>query len=507
MPPLKPDDPNDHGCAWRDYALKLQEWAADEAKKAEARQAKIEAKLTELEAANEALKRAFERRSENTGKMPKLRPPPRTKEEVAEHRRDQEQLRADKVVTTEETIPVPESEKKCPLCDGTEFRAVGIGKPSVTWSYVAAYFRKHVHMRETVACRCGGHVVTAPAPERWSEKTRYDASFVAHLVVSKCLMSTPLYRLEAQFKRLEIPIARTTMNDLFRRAAQKLEPLRGPLFAAIRADAIVHADETPFKLTSQKAKAYLWAFLGQTLTGYEFALSRGGEVAVDVLGNSEGVIVCDDYRGYDPVTGLGARIRAGCLAHARRKFFEANKDGVTEATRALELIGVMYAVEHEAERRLANGVDDRLALRARFSRSLFAHLLLLSRSIARQDGPKTLLARAANYLLSNRRELVIALRDDRIPLDNNRAENALRVIALGRKNFLFVQSEAAGKELALLYSLVVSCDRLGKNPLAYLTDVLRRIDHCPNDGLRELLPDRWEPPADPPPPGEPISAN
>ena len=439
--------------------------------------------------------------------MPKLLPPPRTHDEVVEHRRNRQQLRADKVVTTEETIPVPEADKTCPLCNGTEYRTVGIGKPSTTWSYVPAYFRKHVHMRETVACRCGGHVITAPPPDRWSEKTRYDASFVSHLIVSKCLMSTPLYRLEAHFKRLEIPIARTTLNDLFRRGAQKLEPLRAPLFAAIRGDEIVHADETPFKLTTQKSKAYLWTFVGRELTGYEFALSRGGEVAVDVLADSKGIIVCDDYRGYDPIVGLGGRLRAGCLAHARRKFFEANKDGVPEAGRALGLIGVMYAVEHEADRREAEAGDDRLALRGEFSRSLFAELLRLSRSIRNVQGPKTLLARAANYLLSNRRELARALIDARIPLDNNRAENALRIVALGRKNFLFVQSEEAGRELALLYSLVVSCDRHGKNPIDYLTDVLERIDRTPIAQLAELLPDRWEPPAQPTLSADPFSAS
>lgn len=239
-------------------------------------QAKNDAKFAELEAKNEALTRAFERRSEQRAKMPPPPKPPRTKEEVAEHRRQQAQLRADNVVTTEDTIPVPPEQKKCPLCAGTNFRSVGIGKPSVTWSFVPAHFRKHVHMRETVACRCGGHVVTAPAPERWSEKTRYDASFVAHVIVSKCLMSTPLYRLEADFKRLGIPILRTTLNDLFRRGAQKLAPLREPLITAIRADEIVHADETPFKLTTQKSKAFIWAFVGRSLTGLRVrALARG----------------------------------------------------------------------------------------------------------------------------------------------------------------------------------------------------------------------------------------
>lgn len=467
-------------------------------------QKKNDAKFAELEAKNEALTRAFERRSEQRAKMPPPPKPPRTKEEVAEHRRQQDQLRADNVVTTEETIPVPPELKKCALCAGTDFRPVGIGKPSVTWSYVPAHFRKHVHMRETVACRCGGHVITAPAPERWSEKTRYDASFVAHLIVSKCLMSTPLYRLEADFKRLGIPILRTTLNDLFRRGAQKLMPLRDPLTARIREDEIVHADETPFKLTTQKSKAFIWAFVGRSLTAYEFALSRGGEVAVDVLGDSKGIIVCDDYRGYDPITGLGGRTRAGCLAHARRKFFEANKDGVPEAEYALDIIGAMYGAEHEATRREAAGADDRLALRTQFSRSLFAELLRVCRGIKRAHGPKTLLARAANYTLKNRKELALALRDARIPLDNNRAENAERIVALGRKNFLFVQSEDAGKELALLYSLVVSCDRLGKNPVTYLTDVLRRIDRTPRDRLADLLPDRWEPPGTPTPPAEPI---
>lgn len=90
-----------------------------------------------------------------------------------------------------------------------------------------------------------------------------------------------------------------------------------------------------------------------------------------------------------------------------------------------------------------------------------------------------------------------AMRDARIPLDNNLAENALRIVALGRKNFMFVQSEEAGKELALLYSLVVSCTRLGVNPVDYLADVLDRIDKTADDGMRDLLPDRWKPPPKP----------
>jgi transposase len=466
---VPPPDDEEHGCAWRDYANHL-------GKQVEVMQAELE-----------VLKRAFAKRSEKMGKMPRVPRPPRTPEETAERRTEQALLRAEKVVTEERTEPVPDALKKCHLCGGSNFRTVGTGKPSEIYSYVPGYFRRVVHTREVVACRCGGCVLTAPAPERWSEKTRYDSSFVAHLVVSKCLIVTPLYRLEQSFARLGMPVARSTMNDLFRRAAQRLEPLRGPLFEAIKKDFLVHADETSFKMTQQASKAFMWAFVGHSLSGYRFSLTRGGDVPVEVLGDSMGAFLCDDYRGYDPLEKMGARQRCGCLAHARRKFFEAGD--VPEAKEALDLINIMYSVEHEAERRQVVGTTDHLALRREFARPLFVRLLLLAREVRRVHGPKTLLGRAARYTWNNQRQLARALRDARIPLDNNRAENALRIVALGRKNFLFVHSEEAGKELALLYSLVVSCTRVGVNPVEYLADVLDRVDKTAD--YAELLPGRW----------------
>ena len=471
---MVPPDDNDkaHGCEWRDYAHYLG------------------TKLEVMAAEMEVLKRAFARRSEKMGKMPRVPRAPRTPEEIAERRTEQALLRAEHVVTEDKTEPVPDALKKCSVCGGTSFRSVGTGKPGEIYSYVPGYFRRVVVTREVVACRCGGCVVTAPAPERWAEKTRYDSSFVAHLVVSKCLVVTPLYRLEQSFARIGMPIARSTMNDLFRRAAQKLEPLRGPLFDAIKKDFVINVDETSFTMTKQTSKAFIWAFVGQSLTGYRFDLTRGGDVPLDVLGDSVGVFVADDYRGYDPLTKKQKRQRCGCLAHARRKFFEAGD--VPEAKEALELIAGMYRVEHEAERQDLIGSPAQLALRREWARPLFVRLLLLSRELRRAHGPKTLLGRAARYTWKNQRELAHALRDVRIPLDNNRAENALRVVALGRKNFLFVHSEEAGKELALLYSLVVSCTRVGVNPVEYIADVLDRVDKTADDQLSDLLPDRWK---------------
>lgn len=469
------DDESEHGCKWRDYALHLSD------------------KLTALESKIAVLERAaFGKKSEKKGKMPPVPRPPRTEEQTTERRDELALLRAERVETKDSTEPVPEADKLCHVCGGTEFRAVGEGKTCEVWEFVPGYFRRLRIRRETVACRCGGCVLTAPAPPRWAKNTRYASSFVSYLVVSKCLVVTPHHRLEQAFARTGVPMARSTMNELFHRAADKLEPLREPLFAAIRADHLVHADETSFTLTKQTSKAFIWTFLGASLTGYYFALGRGGDVPVKVLGDSAGELVCDDYRGYDPVVKKGKRRRNGCLAHARRKFFEAGD--VPAAREALDLIAFLYAVEHEAERRGMVGSAEHLALRQTFSRPAFYRLMSLARSLRRAEGPKTLLGRAARYAWSNFGALRGFLRDARIPLDNNKAERAMRIVALGRKNFLFVHSEQSGKNLALLYSLVASCTRAGVNPIEYLTDVLDRIDKVEPQELRELLPDRWKPP-------------
>jgi transposase len=166
---------------------------------------------------------------------------------------------------------------------------------------------------------------------------------------------------------------------------------------------------------------------------------------------------------------------------------------VLEAETALALIAQLYRVEHEAEAAKVRGTAAHLAMRKKESRKIFTLLLTLSRAVTKTHGPKTLLGKAARYVCSNVRTLKPFLFDARIPLDNNLAENALRTLALRRKNYLFVHSEEAGKGLALLYSLTTSCVRSGVNPLAYLEDVLARIDDTKVSDLRALLPDQWKP--------------
>jgi transposase len=480
---LAPPSDDDHGCAWRVHAGELT-----------TRVAELEAKLSVLERA------LFGKKSEKgKKKMPPVPKAPVSREAADTKRQQRAAAREAAIETVLEPIPVPDADKVCTLCGGTEFRPVGDGKTCDILEYVQPHFRRRRLVRETIACRCGGCVLTAPAPQRWSDKCRYASSFVAYLCVSKCRGAMPFYRLEGLSKCAELPIARSTMNDLFHRAGDKCLRLEPVLFEAIRADFLVLADETTFKLTTQKSKAFMWTFLGATLTGYRFALTRGGDVPLEALKDSKGVLVCDDYRGYDPLCAKGHRRRCGCLAHARRKFFDAGN--VPEATQALALIGFLYGVEHEAERRNVLGTPDHATLRRTYSRPAFAALLQLARRTRANHAPKTLLGKAARYFCRNSRALAVFLEDPHIPPDNNRSENAMRIVGLGRKNFMFVQSELAGRHLAILYSLIGSCERAGINPIKYLTDLLDRIDNVADADLRDLLPDRWKPP---PKPAQPV---
>jgi transposase len=476
---------DDHTCGWRTRALEL-----------EGQMGEVRGVVAQMSAELEALKRAvFGRKSE---KMPPMEREVRRgqKADPAETQRLRKEraIGKEKLVTKEEKLPVPDQERCCPHCTGGEMRAVGQGKKSIVYEYVPGYFRRMVYVRETLACSCGETIVTAPCPDKTTDKTRYAPSFVAHLIVAKCSDSIPLYRLEKQYQRVGVPIARSTMTDLFHRNAEVLAPLVKRLIARVKASDIVFADETTIRMQGTLKRAYLWTFIaGRTIT-YVFSKSRSGETPARVLGGSAGTLLVDAYTGYNQVTLAAGRTRAGCLAHVRRKFFDAREASPVAQT-ALTILRDIYVVEHEVKARELVGTEEHLALRRTRTRPLLAQLFRLLRKERGRHPPKTPMGKAVRYALNNHRALTRFTGDPRIPPDNNRSEAALRIVALGRKNFLFVGNEDAGDNIAGLYSLVATCEAHGKNPLAYLTDVLGRLGSHPNRRLDELLPDAWKPAA------------
>jgi len=473
---LVPPDDDSHDCGWKAYA-----------KAQDAKLAELSAQIAELQ------RRAYGKKSERRkpSKLPPPLPAKSTAAEAAKKRADAHALREAKVETEIVPVPVPPDQCTCPECGNTELRRVGAGKPSTVYEYVQPHFRKRIYRRETLTCRCG-HIVTAPAPGRVGEKTRYAPSFVAHLIVSKCGDSIPQYRLEKAYRNLGIPVSRSTMCGLLHRGATELEPLYKAALACVPSAADVHADETSMRQQDRTGRSFLWSFITPELVVYKYAPSRSGDVPKEVLGPSQGRLIVDQHTGYNAVTKPGGRVRAGCLAHARRKIFEQREH--RETKEALDLIGEIYRVEHDAKAAGIVGTDAHLALRRERSRPLFARLLIWGRRHRGAFEPRSGMGKAIGYLLRHFRALGCFLRYASIPPDNNIAEASLRRVALGRSNFLFVGHEDAGKNLATLYTLVASCEKHRVNAITYLSDVLLRVQTHPASRIEDLLPHRWKPP-------------
>jgi transposase len=290
------------------------------------------------------------------------------------------------------------------------------------------------------------------------------------------------------------------MTELFHRAGELLRPLAARILALVAASDVVLADETSMpmqstiRLEKKPKRTYLWTFVSGNFVAYRFSPSRSGATPREVLGGTKGTLVVDAYTGYNAVTGVDGRTRAGCLAHARRKFFDA-LGSHPDAQVALDAIRDVYRIEHEAKERGVARTAEHLAMRQTRSKPILDKLHTWL--VEKKDSylPKGGMGSAIRYALDNWTELTRFLEDVHVPPDNNRSEAALRVAALGRKNFLFVGHEDAGDNVATLYTLVGTCEAHGVNPFEYIRDVLLRVSTHPASDIDALLPHRWAPAA------------
>ena len=382
---------------------------------------------------------------------------------------------------------------KCPHCGGTEYTQIGKGETSEEYEYIPAKFVRRVHLRQKMACKCGCHVVTAAPPVRVSECVKYGPAFHAHVAVSKCADSIPLHRQARQLTRIGIPTCRSTLCDIFHRSASLLAPISRRIFKKIKESEYINADETRIGV-QDGTTAYVWNFSTEKYVGYVFNQSRSGETPKYILGDSTGFLQVDQYSGYNQVTTPGKRSRVGCLAHMRRKFFEAKDVAPKDCKWMMEQIRDLYIVEYDAAEADILGSDQHLAMRKARSKLIMNDIKQWIDENENRWGPKNKMGRAVRYALNNWDTLMMFLENPKLQLDNNLAERELRIIALGRKNFLFVGHEEAGENLAVLQTLISTCMYLKINPLEYLTDVLIRIQTHPVSEIDDLLPDRWQPP-------------
>ena len=262
---------------------------------------------------------------------------------------------------------------------------------------------------------------------------------------------------------------------------------------------VLHADETPVAMlkpgNKKTHRAYLWAYAPGAFEDlkavvYDFCDSRAGEHARAFLGQWKGSLVCDDFAGYKQSSTLGVT-EVGCMAHARRKFFELHASNKSQiAGQALSYISALYDVEREVK---PLSIDERLHIRQARSKpladALYQWMVLQRGQIT--DGTAT--AKALDYRVRRWGALTRFVDDGQLPIDNNWAENQVRPIAIGRKNWLFAGSLRAGQRAAAVMSLTQSARLNGHDPYAYLKDVLQRLPTHKNHLIAELLPHRWQP--------------
>jgi transposase len=418
-----------------------------------------------------------------------------TKKKPRKNAKKREEERKRTAVDIQINHDIPESERRCPACPNQELKPAG-SKSSVLIEWVPGHFERQTHVQASYACPCCDHIVTADGPQRPTEGGQYGAGFMSHVVVSKCADCIPLYRMEKQFRRIGIPISRSTLCDLFHQAAELLTPLYQRMAAYVAGSLLVLADETSLQVIDRSLdktrKGYVWIFLTDDVAYYRFSPTRSGETPGEVLGDSPGTLLVDGYTGYNQVITPDSRDRAGCWAHVRRKFFDALSFAPEEAKYMLDQILNLYRVEYEAVKREITGKPIHQQLRMEKAGPILAHIQTWAEEQKLEFLPKSPMGEALSYMLNQWKPLNHYLTDAKIPIDNNGSERSLRLIAKGRDNYMFAGSDAAAQNLAQNMSLVVSCDLHGVNPEAYLADVLIRIQTHPAKNIDDLLPRRWK---------------
>ncbi|MGC9152053.1 MAG: IS66 family transposase [Microbacter sp.] len=322
----------------------------------------------------------------------------------------------------------------------------------------------------------------------------------AHLLVSKYQDHIPFYRQLDIFKREHISIAASTVNGWYADALDLLNPLYEVLKKEVLSSDYIQVDESTIPVMDKDKpgstrKGYHWIvkspMQNQLFFHYQQG-SRSQKVVVELLHTFQGAVQCDAYGAYAIYENKKGVLLLGCMAHARRKFEQALKDDPERAQYALRIFQKLYAIEREAQQR-EYPPDQVKKLREEESYPLLKEFEGWLSENALKVLPKSLIGKAIAYTYTIYPRLARYVLDGRYRIDNNGAENGIRPLALGRKNYLFCGNDQSAERTAVIYSLLGSCRLADVNPTAWLTDVLNRIPDYTINMLHELLPKNWKP--------------
>jgi transposase len=391
---------------------------------------------------------------------------------------------------------VHETACACPACGG-ELRRLG-EDVSEMLEYVPESYRVIRHIRPKLSCADCQKIVQAAAPSRPIARGLAGPGFLAHVLVGKYADHLPLYRQSQIYARDGLHLDRSTLADWVGGASALLEPLVNALGRYVLGAQKLHGDDTPVPVlcpgrgTTKQGR--LWTYVRDdrpaastepAAVWFRYTPDRKAVHPQTHLKSFVGVLQADAYAGFERL--YGERIQeAACWAHVRRKFYDIQvAQNSPIAAEALDRIGRLYAIETDIRGRRAN---ERATLRqARAGPELEAlHIWLHTRLTSLSQ--KSELAGAIRYALSRWASLIRYRDDGRLEIDNNAAERALRVVALGRKNWLFAGSDDGGERAANIYSLLGTAKLNELNPETYLRHVLERIADYPSNRIEELLP-------------------
>ena len=406
-----------------------------------------------------------------------------------------------------EVVDVAEEAKVLP--DGTSRPCIG-HEDSERLAYTPSRFFVKVTRRPKYGSPVGAEehgVIVAPVPDRLVPRCLADETLLAHVIVSKYADHLPAYRLEQIFKRSGIDLSRQTMCRWIKESGLALKLLAGEIKTRLFATGMVHFDDTPVDLLEDHdekprgkriREARFWAARAAPRDGpwtvFDFTVSRAATGPVAFFEGYTGKFTCDAYAVHEKllplIDGVPDDSRMyNCWAHTRRYFFDAHtSDAPRQGAEFLSLIKDLFMIEREIA-----DADDATRLATRHTRSVpvLDAIRVKLNTLLPGTLPKSGLGKALAYADKYWGRLIRFVDDPQAGIDNNPAENAIRPIALGRKNWLFIGDREAGRAAANLLTIITTCKNAGTDPYAYLLDVMQRMPHLKTTEIGSLIPESW----------------
>lgn len=341
-------------------------------------------------------------------------------------------------------------------------------------------------------------VLIGELPERAIDKGIPGAGLMASILVDKYMDHLPLYRQRQRFLREKIPIAASTLDGWARQGLERLEILYEHLLEDTKAKGYLQADETPIKVLESNKKGachqgYYWVYhnpMDKTVL-FDYQPTRGAKGPERVLTGFKGYLQTDGYVVYDKIGRQSNVTHLACWAHARREFDKAKANDMHRAEIALALIQKLYAVEAEA-RENGLSIGERKELRLEKSLPFLNALGKWISQEVKSTLPKSQIGKAMRYAIERWDNLNAYLHDGMLEIDNNLVENAIRPVALGRKNYLFTGSHQAAQRAAMIYSFFAICKKHEVNPYEWLKYVLENIMSTNIQNIRKLYPQNFK---------------